>query len=461
MKKNVLALLCFVTLLITLADIGICCRNVYDVTPLNLSTETYKFDEHIDISFNYYTPVYGDWDLKIESNISDAHDFINGHGIYEHPVQDADITAVWTGAETLFYILYKSGTEGQIFGDWEWKIASDIGDAHDFINGLGAYNYPVKHARITAVSTGIETLFYIFYKPGIEGQIFGDWDWKLASDIDDAHNFINGLAPYSRPVQDADITAVSTGTETLYYIFYKPGTEEQVLGDWDWKLTSDISDAHDFINGHGAYSNPVKYSKITAVSTENKIFYYIFYKSGTPDEMLVSIQPYTNGSLTPNYMASSSPTYPAGSGIGNGWFTITSEDVTVDQLRFQVRNASKNLLLHEFFVPVEYNFSGGVAKDLTSLNSDRLTTFQNTPNPFNPLTTIRYELPQPGKVTIKIINMQGREVRTLVNQEMPAGDFEVLWDSKNNYGASVTSGMYLYTLETQNTLLTKKMILLR
>ncbi len=87
--------------------------------------------------------------------------------------------------------------------------------------------------------------------------------------------------------------------------------------------------------------------------------------------------------------------------------------------------------------------------------------YQNYPNPFNPSTTMRYNLPKAGQVSLKIYNTLGQEIRTLVNGVRPAGTNEIIWDGKNNSGNSVSSGIYLYRLKAGNFTLTKKMTLMK
>ncbi|NTW50718.1 MAG: T9SS type A sorting domain-containing protein [Chlorobiales bacterium] len=81
---------------------------------------------------------------------------------------------------------------------------------------------------------------------------------------------------------------------------------------------------------------------------------------------------------------------------------------------------------------------------------------QNYPNPFNPVTTIQYTIPSTAEVKLKVFDLLGREIRTLVNERKPSGSYEVRFD-----GASLASGMYFYRLMAGNYVKTKKMVLVK
>ena len=81
---------------------------------------------------------------------------------------------------------------------------------------------------------------------------------------------------------------------------------------------------------------------------------------------------------------------------------------------------------------------------------------QNYPNPFNPITNIRFNLPKNGFVTLKVFDIIGREVTTLVNEKLCAGSYETEWD-----GSGYPSGVYFYRLQTESFIETKKMVLLK
>ena len=87
--------------------------------------------------------------------------------------------------------------------------------------------------------------------------------------------------------------------------------------------------------------------------------------------------------------------------------------------------------------------------------------YQNYPNPFNPSTTIRYEIPQRGRVEIHIYNILGQQIGTLVDEEKDPGWYTVLWNGRNDEGLQVGSGVYFYRIRTGNFVGTKKLMLLR
>ena len=86
---------------------------------------------------------------------------------------------------------------------------------------------------------------------------------------------------------------------------------------------------------------------------------------------------------------------------------------------------------------------------------------QNNPNPFNPVTTLRYKLPRESFVNITIYNMLGNLVNNLVSQKQIAGYKSVQWNATNNKGQPVPAGVYLYTIQAGEFRQTKKMLLLK
>ena len=85
------------------------------------------------------------------------------------------------------------------------------------------------------------------------------------------------------------------------------------------------------------------------------------------------------------------------------------------------------------------------------------------PNPFNPITTIRFNVHESGNVSLKVYDVAGRLVRTLVNEVRAPnqGGHEAIWNGRDNGGRPVASGVYFYRLVTRTAIQTKKMILMK
>lgn len=88
---------------------------------------------------------------------------------------------------------------------------------------------------------------------------------------------------------------------------------------------------------------------------------------------------------------------------------------------------------------------------------------QNYPNPFNPITVIRYSISsaRPIHTSLKIYNILGQKLRTLVDEPKRAGNYEVIWDGKDDKGKEVASGIYFYRLKVAEFIECKKMLLLK
>ena len=92
---------------------------------------------------------------------------------------------------------------------------------------------------------------------------------------------------------------------------------------------------------------------------------------------------------------------------------------------------------------------------------DDFGLWQNFPNPFNPTTSLSFYIAEPGFASLKIYNLKGQLVNTLVSDHMGSGEHTVIWDSKNSAGQEVSSGIYFYILDTDYGKASKKMVLLR
>ncbi len=103
--------------------------------------------------------------------------------------------------------------------------------------------------------------------------------------------------------------------------------------------------------------------------------------------------------------------------------------------------------------------AGGSSTGISENRENFLPGFnllQNYPNPFNPTTKIKYSIPKSSNVVIKVFDINGKEIETIVNEEKPAGAFEITWNAVN-----LPSGVYFCQIKAGSFLQTRKMILLK
>ena len=148
-------------------------------------------------------------------------------------------------------------------------------------------------------------------------------------------------------------------------------------------------------------------------------------------------------------------------GIPDSLYTLTEVAINDSTNGFTVASAAAN----ENRIFLRVMSTGGLP---VSIDDERIVLpndyvlHENYPNPFNPTTTIRFTLPLEKAVSVKVYDVTGRLVNTIVNNQVyQAGTFEVTWDGRSNAGNLVSSGMYLYTLEYGNFRQTKTMTLIK
>ncbi len=150
------------------------------------------------------------------------------------------------------------------------------------------------------------------------------------------------------------------------------------------------------------------------------------------------------------------------SGLAPGSYTVSS-----DRIDYETPTSTS--------VSATYDASGApvpgtVSFSLTSTTGvtdqpaaipEQYSLSQNYPNPFNPTTQINFTLPQQNHVTLRVFNLLGQEVATLVDRVSPAGTYTVTWNGRTEFGMPAASGVYFYQLKAGNFTAVRKMIMLR
>ena len=166
-------------------------------------------------------------------------------------------------------------------------------------------------------------------------------------------------------------------------------------------------------------------------------------------------------------------------GISDEGLALSNVDTLNGRLVYQVgyfeennvpiRINTKHLQKNDIAVNLTYQFigednrvlsAGSEIMDITPVPSE-FALHDNYPNPFNPITTINYDLPKDAYVNLVIYDIMGREVANLASKEMSAGFQTMTWNARNNAGVLVSAGIYFYQIQTRYFVKTKKMILLK
>lgn len=134
---------------------------------------------------------------------------------------------------------------------------------------------------------------------------------------------------------------------------------------------------------------------------------------------------------------------------------VYREDATTGKWHRVGGEVKDGLLLAEFDAFGRY----GVFVDLNPVSDFKL--YQNFPNPFNPQTSIRFDLSEADQVQLVIYNALGQEVRQLITGFLPSGRHVISWDARDNFGRGVSAGVYVYQMRTSKSAITRKMILLK
>lgn len=210
-------------------------------------------------------------------------------------------------------------------------------------------------------------------------------------------------------------------------------------------------------------------------------------REGTNSSMVVELVPPVDSSGHYSYTAGTSyaPASPVWSYSASGFYsnhlggcqrlpngnTIISESTSGNM--FEVTSAGTVVWSYspggEIVRVLRYGYdypglSGlvGIGENNANNVPDNFDLMQNYPNPFNPSTSISYNLPKTSDITLKIYDMLGNEIRTLVNNETKiAGTYTISWDGKNDKGMGASSGVYFYKLVSSEFNKTLKMILMK
>lgn len=154
--------------------------------------------------------------------------------------------------------------------------------------------------------------------------------------------------------------------------------------------------------------------------------------------------------------------------VGSNWFAGSYLAIDQGPIIAMLENYRSGLLWNKFMANPEIqpmlSAIGFVPDSTTAVNDNGMVDYSfklngNYPNPFNPSTVIKFEVPQNQNIKINVYNLLGENVIQLFDGELTAGEHEILWNGKNSSWTNVPSGVYIYQIESHGKFLSGKMIL--
>jgi len=292
----------------------------------------------------------------------------------------------------------------------------------DLIVGAQAYNSYKGRAFIYYGGALMDTIADIILDPIVPSSWFG----SEVSNAGDVNN--DGY-------DDILVSAIGYNNfNGTAYLFYGGSPMDAIRDlefnqggyDWSWGLST-IS-AGDINND--------SYDDIMIAGSSNCPFIRIYYggsnMDSTPDLVITGEYPYSN------------EISEVGDFNNDGYADILVGNSTYN-------NNGKVWLYTDPGAPLSIEYPGTGSNIITEFHLE-----QNYPNPFNPFTVISYQLPVAGNVILKVFDVLGKEIATLVNEEKSAGNYEIDFNA-----SSLSSGIYFYRLQAGSFVQTKKMILLK
>jgi subtilisin family serine protease len=194
------------------------------------------------------------------------------------------------------------------------------------------------------------------------------------------------------------------------------------------------------------------------------------YAAGRYDSLTVSLAGFPSDSISFWFSKDGGATYPVALGTVYGGFPVGGSatlhfflDASMMTSQGKIRAVSRTGAL-TLAGSSDSLFTVGVPAGVDVDPAPAIARFAlspNAPNPFNPVTTIRFGLDRSGAVTLRVYDVRGALIRSLVETTLPAGQYHAVWDGQDRAGRSVASGVYIYRLDQADRHLARKMSLLR
>jgi 1,4-alpha-glucan branching enzyme len=419
--------------------------------------EEYKLDGYRMDATDFMNNVQGSgWSLMQEFNDLIDNRFAGKVAVAEQLPDDDWVTRPTSlggaGFDCQYYDYFTDTIREEIFdaafGDPEmWKIRNIINGGGTYLNGASVFNYFELHDEAWESSGGGRAVKVI------DTSFPHDDEWATGR-TKLAHGIVM-LAP--------GIPAFLMGCEWLEDTDFGTGSSDRI--DWVHKINYNKYFAY-FKGLITVRDNPAFHADASRyVHHLNESGNVIGFRRWDAENDFVVVANFSNNDYTGYRIGLPQDGYwrealnsmdfiYGGSGPVNGGTLIP------DPVAYNGYSQSIAIELPKMaFVVLQ---KGGVQTDAGETTTPSVNTLEpNYPNPFNPVTTIRFSLAESGQASLRIYDVSGRLVRSLVDDTVDGGMHEVLWDGTNNRGDRTASGVYFYRLLTDRFTKTRRMVLLR
>ncbi len=338
---------------------------------------------------------------------------------------------------TTMKLTASDGNGGTVDQDFTLKVIN-VNDAPEIANiddQTVTEDSELRFVKILATDVDSETLTYSAY-----------------SDTSGLNVTVSNDTMYIKPVTDyfgvANVTTVASDGKLNDSLTFKYTVTNLQDKPYPFNWLSAIIDTINITNTNLINTFKFKWSESKDIDNE-KIEYLMYAKIGlTPWEEINDGQDSTNLVVTyQEFLEGVFENHPIVS-AATVKFRVSASD-GIDTVK--ASNADRILYINRY----EY---------LSTVDEQIPTDFalhENYPNPFNPTTTLRFDLPEVSDVNVVIYNMLGQKVRTFNMNSVSAGSHSIKWNATNDLGDPVGAGVYLYQLQAKNFLKTRKMVLLK
>ncbi|MCD6177411.1 MAG: T9SS type A sorting domain-containing protein [Candidatus Cloacimonetes bacterium] len=366
--------------------------------------------------------------------------YIEGDGTGATPHQVSGSFIVNPTSDEYLWVTYPNGGESVVPSIQDTLRWNKYGDA-EFVKIMISKDNMISWQMINEMTENSGSYPYMF-----DGPLSNECRIKISTLDEDSYDISDSLFTISafNITQPEEASTLSYGvTDTLTWIdtgnYDNVKIEFSANNGYSWETISETEEN----TGSFVYTVPGPPSE-----------YCLFQISNITGTVQNISRPFTIVDSPVNWLSIENTLgiIPAGGNVNNS-ITISSNELTpatyVAVIKIitdigQILNIPITLEVYTTIPPIE-NY---VLK-------------QNYPNPFNPFTRIEYDVPKAGKITIKIYNIKGQYVKTLINEYKELGAYETYWDGTDDKNRNVSSGVYLYQLESDNATKTNKMILIK